>query len=67
MSTRPPSVRLVTRVLEDIGPATRTEIAEHADLPLSTTRWALDRLEELGEIERRPVPGDARKRLIERT
>lgn len=64
-TTKPPSARLVERVLEEIEPATRTEIAEATELPLSTTKFALGRLEDLDEVEWRPREGDARERLWE--
>lgn len=64
--SKPPSARLVERVLDDIGPATLSEVVDESGLPRSTARSALRRLRELNEIEARPRPGDARERLYGR-
>ena len=65
--SKPPSVRLVERVLEEIGPATLSEIVDESGLPRSTARWALRRLRARGKVESWPHPGDARKRVHARS
>lgn len=64
--SKPPSVRLVERVLNEIGPATLSEVVDESGLPRSTARWALRRLRTRGTIESWPRPGDARERLYAR-
>lgn len=56
-----PSAKLVYMALRDNGELTQQEIAEKTWLPARTTRWALDRLEEVGAVDSRPCLADARK------
>ncbi|WP_049986846.1 helix-turn-helix domain-containing protein [Halobellus rufus] len=54
----PPSAKYVKYVLEDADqPLTTTEIADETDLPLRTTRRAIDRLRELGYLHTLPPAG----------
>lgn len=46
----PPSAKLVLNTLDDHGPLTHGEIVEEAELPKSTTSWAIERLREEGAI-----------------
>lgn len=63
--TTPPSVRLVERVLEEIEPATPSELVEETDAPRSTVQFALRRLREQDHVVRRRDPTDARQALYE--
>lgn len=57
----PPSAKLAYVVIASNSPCTQGEVAESAMLPQRTVRWALERLEETGVVEKRPYLEDARK------
>jgi len=63
----PPSCLLVAKVLEYEGPLTQGQIATEARLTPRTVRYALDRLDENGLIDKSPYLPDARKDLYELT
>lgn len=59
----PPSALLIYRVLREIEPATKQDLANESLLNPSTTAYALDRLDEAGFIGSKPSPADARQRI----
>lgn len=63
LRTFPPSVKLVTKVLEFEGPMTQKSLSEETRLPRRTVRQATSRLEEEGMIERGVYIRDARQSL----
>ena len=63
LRTFPPSVKLVTKVLEFEGPMTQKSLSEETRLPQRTVRQATNRLEEEGIVERGVYIPDARQSL----
>lgn len=63
LNTLPPSALLVYRVLEEDAPLTQQELIDESMLCARTARYALGRLEEIGFLETRPYPHDARQTL----
>lgn len=63
----PPSAKLVLKVLEVEGTMTQPPLANQTRLSPRTVRDALDRLEEIGLVERRPYFRDARQSLYSLT
>lgn len=57
----PPGAKFVEHILEHQGPMTQAELLEETDLPRSTVRSALQRLEELDRITAEPSSDDARQ------
>lgn len=59
----PPSAKLVLKVLEVEGTLTLEQLREHTRLPRRTVRHGFTLLSELGLVERRTHPMDARKSI----
>jgi DNA-binding MarR family transcriptional regulator len=57
----PPGAKYVEHILEHQGPMTQAELIEETELPRSTVRSALDRLEDLDRITTEPNSDDARQ------
>lgn len=62
-TTLPPSALLVYRVLDEEGPLTQKQLVDESMLCPRTCRYALRRLDDVGILERRPNPADARQTL----
>jgi DNA-binding MarR family transcriptional regulator len=63
----PPSAKLVLKVLEYNGGLTQKQIVEHSRLSQRTVRDALDRLQEVGVVEKDIYIPDARQNLYRLT
>ena len=59
----PPSAKLVYKVLEYHGPLTKQELVEETRLAERTTRYAIDRLDEIGALATEPNFDDLRQTL----
>jgi DNA-binding MarR family transcriptional regulator len=63
----PPSAKLVLKVLEYNGGLTQKQIVEHSRLSQRTVRDALDRLQDVGVVEKDIYIPDARQNLYRLT
>lgn len=63
----PPSAKLVFKVLEYDGPLTQKQLVEESMLSARTVRYALERLEDCGQVDDRVYFADARQNLYEVT
>lgn len=61
----PPSCKLVAMTLATEGPLTQSAVSDATLMSPRTTRYALSRLEESGEVESRPYVADARQDVYE--
>ena len=59
----PPSAKLVFTVLEHEGELTQQGVAKETMLPIRTARYALNRLEDIGAVDRRFYFADARQNI----
>ena len=62
----PPSAKYVWKTLATTEPATQSTLREETDLPRSTVRYALRRLDEKDALRIGYAPDDARVKTYER-
>lgn len=59
----PPSSKLIARVLAEVGPLPKGDIAERTLLPTRTVQYGLTSLEDADLVASRPSLKDARKQV----